>query len=173
MLAHSTLFGRPDLPNDINFLRIEGDQLGLAVGGWFRTLFWVIGAYSLFVASVGVVDYTSRMAADVLKRTYLRGSRVRESTLYFWLVWGMVACGCAILIAGFDQPLILLVISACVGGGMMFIYSILLLVLNRVAMPVPLKVRSTRAAALLFSAGFFGVLSFLTIVQQVRKLIDR
>ena len=65
MLAHSTLFGRPDLPNNINFLRIEGDQLGLAVGGWFRVLFWVIGAFSLFAASVGIVDLTSRLAADV------------------------------------------------------------------------------------------------------------
>ena len=28
MLAHSTLFGQPNLPNDVSFLRIEAQQLG-------------------------------------------------------------------------------------------------------------------------------------------------
>ncbi|GAA1294367.1 hypothetical protein GCM10009609_74570 [Pseudonocardia aurantiaca] len=62
-------------------------------------------------------------------------------------MWGLVAIGILVLLAGLDQPLVLLVISACVGGGMMFIYSILLLVLNRRTLPPPLKIRSYRIAA--------------------------
>src|SRR5690242_14172207 len=65
---------------------------------------------------MGIADYTSRLAADVLKSTYLPDSRVTESQLYFRLVWGLVAIGCVVLLAGLDQPLVLLVISACVGG---------------------------------------------------------
>jgi hypothetical protein len=38
-------------------------------------------------------------------------------------------------------------------------------------MPGPLKVRSYRAFALVFSALFFGALAFLTIAQQVKTLI--
>jgi hypothetical protein len=45
-------------------------------------------------------------------------------------VWGLVLLGGLILLIGVSQPLVLLVISACVGGAMMFIYSILLIVLN-------------------------------------------
>ena len=172
MLAHSTLFGMPNLPNNIGFLQIEGNQLANSVGGWFATMFWLIGAYSLFAAAVGIVDYTSRVMADVLKWTYLRHAAVTESTLYFWLVWGLVAAGWLVIATGRDQPLVLLVISACTGGLMMFIYSILLLVLNRRAMPEPLKVRSYRVAALVWSAGLFGVLSSLTVIQQVRRLLD-
>ena len=88
---------------------------------------------------MGIVDYTSRLAADVLKTSYLRDRS--ESRIYFALVWGLVLLGCAILLAGFDQPLPLLVISACVGGLMMFIYSMLLLVLNRRVLPPQIRPR--------------------------------
>ncbi len=84
---------------------------------------------------MGIVDYTSRLAADILKSTYLRSSDVSESRLYFWLVWGLVGLGSSILLIGMDQPLVLLVISACVGGTMMCLYSALLLVLNRRGLP--------------------------------------
>jgi hypothetical protein len=171
MLAHSTLFGEPGLPASIAFLEIEGRRLQSMVGGWFGILFWAVGAFSLFASSMGITDYTSRLAADVLKCTYLRASPVSESRLYFWLVWGLVAIGCGILLLGVDQPLVLLVISASTGGTMMFLYSILLIVLNRNALPDPIKVRSPRVAALVWSTGFFGVLAALTIWQQVQRLL--
>jgi hypothetical protein len=171
MLAHSTLFGEPGLPNSIAFLEIEGRRLQSIVGRWFGILFWAIGAFSLFASSMGITDYTSRLAADVLKSTYLRQAPVSESRLYFWLVWGLVAIGCGILLLGVDQPLALLVISASTGGTMMFLYSILLIVLNRRALPDAIKVRSYRIAALVWSTGFFGVLAALTFRQQIQRLL--
>jgi hypothetical protein len=170
MLASSTVFGREDLPNGIGFLDIEAQVLGETVGPWFGALFLVIGAFSLFAAAMGIVDYTSRLAADQLKTSYLQKSTVSESKLYFGLVWGLVGIGILVLLVGLDQPLVLLVISACVGGGMMFIYSILLLVLNRRTLPPPLKIRSYRVAALVWSILLFGVLSVITVIQQGQKL---
>jgi len=170
MLSHSTVFGLPNLPNSIDFLQIEGQQLKGAVGGWFGTLFWAVGAFSLFAAAAGIVDYASRLTADILKTTYLRESRLTESRLYFGLVWSLVGVGAVVLLAGLTQPLVMLVISACVAGTMMFIYSILLLVMNRRSLPRPIQIRGGRIAVLIFSAGFFGVLSLLTIIQQGQRL---
>jgi len=170
MLSYSTVFGVPGLENSVSFLEVEGEKLKEVVGGWFGTLFWVIGALSLFAAAMGIVDYTSRLAADVLKTSYL--PRVSESKLYFGLVWGLVAIGCGILISGFDQPLPLLVISACVGGLTMFFYSILLLVLNRKVLPSQIRPRAYRVAALVWSVALFGVFSALTVWQQGDKLLD-
>ena len=65
MLAHSTLYGRPNLENSVSFLLQEGRALQTLVGSWFGVLFWAIGAFSLFATSMGIVDYTSRLAADV------------------------------------------------------------------------------------------------------------
>jgi hypothetical protein len=170
MLAYSTVFGRDGLANSVGFLQAEGEELKISVGPWFGTLFWVIGAVSLFAAAMGIVDYTSRLAADVLKTSYLR--RTSENRIYFALVWGLVAIGILILLLGFDQPLVLLVISACVGGGMMFIYSILLLVLNRTVLPEPIRIRSYRAVALIWSVLLFGVFSVLTVWQQGQRLFE-
>lgn len=78
--------------------------------------------------------------------------------------------GIAILLIGADQPLILLVISACVGAVMMFMYSVLLLIMNRRSLPEPIRVRSYRVVALLFATAFFGVLSAITIVKQIGEL---
>ncbi len=169
MLAHSTLKGRTDLPNSVAFLQIEGRTLQASVGPWFGVLFWAVGAFSLFASSLGIIDYTSRLAADVLKTAYFRSSPTSESRMYFWLVWALVATGCTILLLGVSQPLVLLVISACVGGGMMFLYSMLLIVLNRRALPPPLRIRSYRLWALIWSSGFFGVLALLTLWQQVQR----
>src|SRR5690606_14982710 len=107
---------------------------------WFGTLFLAIGAFALFGSSMGVIDYTSRLAADILKTTYLPKSSMTESHLYFWLVWGMVGLGCTIMLAGIDQPLTLLVISASTGGTIMFIYSMLLIAINKKLLPRAIQI---------------------------------
>jgi hypothetical protein len=164
LLAYATVFGTPDLPDDIAFVQVEGQALAGRVGDWFGTLFWIIGAFSLFAAALGIVDYTSRLAADVLKTSYAR--QAKESTIYFGLVWGLVIIGIGVLAAGFDQPIVLLVIAACVGGFMMFLYSGLLILLNRRVLPAPLRPRGYRVAALVWSFLLFGVLSAITIWEQ-------
>jgi hypothetical protein len=171
MLAHSTLYGQPNLPNNVGFLLIEGQRLQSIVGPWFGVLFWGIGAFSLFAVAMGIIDYASRLAADVIKSAYLRDSNLSESRVYFRLVWGMVFLGSVILLSGFDQPLVLLLISACSGGATMFLYSYLLILLNRRALPAAIAVRSYRLAVLVWSTLFFGILSGLTIWQQLQRLI--
>ncbi len=171
MLAHSTLFGQAGLPNNVSFLKIEGQQLQAKVAPWFGLLFWAVGAFSLFTASMGITDYTSRLTADILKSTYLRTSSVSESRLYFALVWVMVLVGCGIILAGLDQPLVLLVISACSAGAIMFVYSFLLIVLNRRALPGAIRLRSYRLAAMVWSIVLYGALAGMTIYQQGRVLL--
>ena len=170
MLAHATLFGNPAVKNNISFLKIEGVTLQSLVGGWFGYLFWAIGAFSLFAAAAGIVDYTSRLASDMIKARYLRTSTITESKLYFWLVWGLVAFGILVLLAGLTQPLVLLVISACTAGTMMFFYSGLLWWMNRTALPRAIRITPVRAAVMLFSFLAFGFLATFTIIDQVKKL---
>ena len=65
--------------------------------------------------------------------------------MYAGLVWGLVVIGIVVLLAGFSQPIVLLVISAVVGGFMMFIYSGLLILINRKILPAPIRVRGVAA----------------------------
>jgi hypothetical protein len=168
LVAYSTVFQNPAVQEDnFDFIQIEGNALKDTVGTWFGTLFWVIGAISLFGAALGIIDYVSRLVADVLRVGYLRNSaRWSESRLYFVVVWGLIAVGTAILLAGFDQPLTLVVLAAALSGGVMFVYSFLLLVINRRFLPQPLKVRGLRFLALLWAVGLFGVMSVLVVINE-------
>ncbi len=168
LLAYATVFGEEGLASDISFLEVEGNVLNDTVGGWFGTFFWIIGAISLFAAALGIVDYTSRLGADVLKTAYLKDAN--ESKIYFGLVWGLVLIGCVVLLSGLDQPLVLLVIAAVTGGLMMFIYSALLLLVNRRTLPKEIRPGAGRVAALVWSFLLFGFLSVLTFNQQIQNL---
>ncbi len=168
ILAYATLSGRDDLPRDISFLAIEGAVLSDRVAPWLGRLFWAVGAFSLFAAALGIVDYTSRLAADVLRTSYMRTRN--ESVMYAVLVWAMVLTGILILVSGMDQPLVLLVIAGCVAAFMMFIYSGLLIILNRRLLAPELRPAGYRVAALVWAVALFGILSAITIVDQARKL---
>jgi hypothetical protein len=168
LVAYSTVYGNPAVQEDnFDFIQIEGNALKDTVGTWFGTLFWVIGAVSLFGAALGIIDYVSRLVADVLRVGYLRDHpRWTESRMYFVVVWILIASGTAILLSGFDQPLSLVVVAAALSGGVMFIYSILLLVINRRFLPDPLKVRGIRMLVLLWAVGLFGVMSVLVVINE-------
>ncbi len=45
------------------------------VAPWFGTFYWVFGALSLILVSLGVIDYISRIVADVIKTVYLPESQ--------------------------------------------------------------------------------------------------
>ena len=74
------------------------------------------------------MDYVSRLVADVVRV----GTRSDSASLDRE---PQKLAAPAILLAGFDQPLVLVTISTVFGGFIMFIYSILLVVTNRRYLP--------------------------------------
>jgi hypothetical protein len=169
LLALATLSGRDDLPRDISFLAVEAGILSSRVAPWFGTLFLAIGAFSLFAAALGIVDYSSRLTADVLRTSYWRTRS--ESAVYAGVVWAIVLTGILILASGIDQPLVLLVIAGCVAAFMMFVYSALLIVLNRRLLAPELRPAGYRVAALAWAVALFGLLSVITVADQMKKLL--
>jgi hypothetical protein len=166
MLAYSTVLGIEG-ENNISFLQAEGDALKDRVGSWFGYLFWIIGATSLFAAALGIVDYTCRLVADVLKVSYLRDNETwSESRIYFLLVWLLVVWSAIILLTIQSQPLILLIISASIGGFMMFIYSGLLILINKRSLPTAVKIGGFRTATMIWSVLLFGTASVIAIQDQ-------
>jgi hypothetical protein len=126
----------------------------------------------MVLVALGVVDYISRIVADVLKTVYLKDSqRWSESRIYFIVVWSTVAAGSTILLSGVNQPLLLLVIAACLNGMVMFVYSILLIQLNRRGLPPALRVRGVRLGMLVFATLFYGFFAGWLIVVQIRNYL--
>jgi hypothetical protein len=172
-LAYSTVYGR-NISGDASlaFIRAEGEALKTVVAPWFGTFFWIFGSLSMVLVALGVVDYIARIVADVLKTVYLKeNQRWSESRLYFIVVWSTVAAGSTILLSGVNQPLLLLVIAACLNGMVMFVYSILLIQLNRRGLPPALRVSGVRLGMLMFATLFYGFFAGWLIVVQVQNYL--
>jgi hypothetical protein len=154
-----------------DFIKIQGDALGADYGSWLSTAFWLIGSVVLFSTNLTVLDMVARLTADVLKTGALRDSaRWSESKLYFLTVWLMIAVGSAILLSGVDQPLVLLVIASALNGVVMFIYSLLLLKLNRGVLPREIGVTGVRYGAAIWACLFYGFFSVILLWDQAKQL---
>jgi Mn2+/Fe2+ NRAMP family transporter len=171
VLTYSTVPVGADLGEEFAFIEHEGTALKDEIAPWFGTAFWICGAICLFSTNLGILDYTSRLIADQLKVSMMRESTFwSESKIYFAAVWTMIVFGCVVLLSGLEQPLLLLVISSSIAGVMMFIYSILLIQLNRRALPRQIKISGARLAVMAFSVLFFGVFSVLLVYDEGKAL---
>jgi len=171
VLTYSTVAVGSDLGEEFAFIESEGNTLKDEIAPWFGTTFWIAGAITLFSTNLGILDYTSRLVADQLKVNALRDSSFwSESKIYFGIVWMMIAFGSIVLLSGLEQPLLLLVISSSIAGVMMFIYSMLLIQLNRRALPKEIKIRGVRLAVMACSVLFFGGFSVLLVYDEGKAL---
>ncbi|MBL7258826.1 Nramp family divalent metal transporter [Paractinoplanes lichenicola] len=171
LLAYETLFGRDDLKSDTSFLRIEADILSDQVGGWLRLLFLAVAAVSLWAAAMGLLDIIGRVASDFLRRNYLQTSaRWTEPRLYLTVVWAEIVLGSIILLAGFTQPLGLLIISTCAASVVTLLYSTLLVRLNIKDLPHPVRMKGWRLGGMLVAIGFYGFFAIAMVVTQLQKL---
>ncbi len=171
LVAYATVYGR-EIPEaaDFTFIQAEGEALKNIVGGWFGNLFWIFGVLSLLLTALGIIDNISRLVADALKTIHLTDSAISESRVYFIVVWAIIAIGVAILLAGFDQPLVLLVLSSVLNGFVMIVYIAMLLVLNP-ALPEAIKLKGLRLGIMVGCLLFFGFFAGWLIIASVRGLL--
>ncbi len=165
-LIAGTLLGGEGVREGFAFIRDEAQAIEARFGTAGRQMFLGAGILVLFSTELALLDAVSRVIADIVKVSFLRGhERWSRSRIYFASVWGLIAFGVAVLAVGFDQPLVLLVLSASLNGVVMFLYSGLLLWLNLRTFRGPLRPHPVRVAALLGAFAFFGYFSVRTLAD--------
>ena len=85
-------------------------------------------------------------------------------------MWLLVALNITILLGLSSQPLVLLFAQSSISGVVMFVYCILLIQLNRGALPDAIKVRGGRLVAMIWAVLAFGVMSALLVYSQIGDL---
>jgi len=150
---------------------LQGEALGDAKGEWLSTVFWLIGGVVLFSTNLAVLDMVGRVTADVLKTGPLRDNTTwSESKLYFVTVWLEIAFGSIILLSGVTQPIVLLVIASSLNGLVMFVYSCLLIQLNRGTLPREIGLKGGRLVVLGWAVLFYGGFSVILLIDQGKTL---
>jgi hypothetical protein len=173
VLVWSTV-GRATLTGeaDIEFINEEATVLGNTIGGWFRAFFLFAGMVVLFSTSIGIMDYVSRLSASELKVSFFGNSEaITESRIYFVFAWIIAIGGSLILLAGLEAPLVLLIISASGGGVVMFLYSGMLILMNRRVLPDPIKLKGWRHVAMWIIFLVFAVLSTYLVYWYINAAI--
>lgn len=171
LLSHATARQLPGLGGDMEFIRAEGDFIAQEYGSLFRHLFNWVGIAILMTTELGLLDACARISTDIIKVNWLRDHpHWSDSRVYFLLLWAQIAFGCLVMLSDFNQPLVLLVLSAALNGGVMLIYSVLLLWLNNRVLRDKLAMHPVRFVAMIWACGFFGYFTFVTIRDQLPRL---
>src|SRR5215218_10989088 len=158
-------------PGDIAFLQKEAQALANQIGTWFEYFFYIAGFAVLFSTNIGIIDYVSRLTADTLKTGYLAESEFwTESKLYFVVAW-IICIGGSIIIWSGIEPLWLLVIASSGGGVVMFLYSGMLIWLNRRILPEPIKIKGARLIVVALTFAVFAVLSMYLVYWYVNAAL--
>ena len=145
----------------LGFVWAEAIELERLIGGAAKFLFLVMGVAILFTTEFGVLDAASRISTDLVKLTWLRDNpRWSEGRLYFWFLWGEILLGSGILtleLFGLKyDPKTFFVWTSALNGGVMFLYSCILLYRNRVGLPAAIRISVWRMAILGWTILFFG-----------------
>jgi hypothetical protein len=165
VLAYSTVFGK-DTGEDFDFIQLEGDTLKDVVAPWFGTVFFMAGFFKLLSTMLGNFDYVSRITADAVKINATPENRFwSESRIYGATVWLLITVGVVILLTFTEQPLLLLVIGSSLSAIVMFVYSILLIVMNRGSLPKPIRLSGYRLGILCFAVVWFGYFSVRVVIE--------
>ena len=154
-----------------DFIKLQGEALGEIGGSWLSTTFWLIGGVVLFSTNLAVLDMVGRITADVLKTGPLKdNAKWSESKLYFAAVWLEIAFGSIILLSGVTQPIVLLVIASSLNGLVMFVYSCLLIQLNRGMLPREIGLKGGRLVMIGWAVLFYGGFSIILLIDQAKML---
>jgi len=176
LIAYSTARGTPDLAEGFAFIRAEGEFIAAGHGAWMQHAFHWMGMAILLTTELGLLDACARISTDIVKVNWLRDSPTwTDSRLYYLLLWGQIGIGCAIMLAGLvvpglSQPLLLLVLSASLNGGVMLVYSVLLLWMNNRVLGAPLRTPAVRRLAMVWACCFFGYFTVITLHDELPKL---
>ncbi len=115
------------------------------------------GVALLLTTELGVLDCVARISSDIIAVNFVRqDSPWTVGRLYFLFLWAEIALGIAILLAGTKEPTVLIQTAAALNGGVMFLYSLLLLYMNAKILPRSLAISPIRFLALVWACAFFG-----------------
>ncbi len=172
LLAYNTTFGSSST-SDISFVIQEGVEIGKAITPWVGSFFLIVAGLTLFGTQLTVYDATSRILSENV--VLASGQRIKDKNLpkvYYGVLWLMIASGIIIFLAGFTQPLQLLLLAAVLNAIAMFVHSGLTLWLNKTSLPKSIGPNRFRTAIMALAFTFYGGFSVYVVVNEIQKLLS-
>lgn len=168
LLAYATSYHAKGIESGINFLFQESSFISQHSFAPIGTVFLLMAALMLFGTQFSVTASTSRILSENSVLFAPNKIQVKHlSKLFYIFLWLQIAAGCIVFLLGFTEPLKLVVIGAVMNAATMFIYSILLFVLNTKSLPRSISPSFARRFAIILAILFYGGFSIFTIFQNI------
>lgn len=165
-LAYAVTYGISGTESGIDFIITEGKLIGLSSLKIIGTIFILVTTLTLFATQLTVLDSTSRIIAENIILTNPAKIPARKlSKFYYVIIWAQIIFGIIVFLSGFSEPRTLITIGAVINALAMFVYIILVLIVNRRDLPRPIRIPWWRQLILLIMWIMFGVLAVLAIAQ--------
>jgi hypothetical protein len=114
-----------------------------------------------------VLDWVSLLTADSSNVSFLSEPRFWSAIkICLILVWTMIIFGQVIILTGIE-PVVLLIVASSGGGFVMALYSTMLVVLHRRALPGEIKLKGWRLSIIIKTAVFLISLSLFLLHQII------
>ena len=167
-LSYATVFrSGATVPEGVNFLFVQAEQIGLMTVPALGTIFLVVTAIMLFSTQTSIFDATSRIMAENLIITNKKIFPIRNLGFYYYcFLWLQITLSIVVLQLGFTQPFKLVIVSAVLNALSMGIYSVLLFWLNTTQLEPSIRPNLLRRSVLLVLSIFFGIIAIATLVQN-------
>jgi hypothetical protein len=168
LLAYTTVFGIQNQNAGIGFVITEAGVIAEKIFPLIGNFFLLIAALMLFSTQFSVMDATSRIMGENL--VILAPNKFKVEKLpkyYYFFLWTQILAGIIIFSMGLTQPLQLVVIGAALNAFTMFVYSALILWLNKTSIDKHLTPSFIRVAIIVFAFLFYGGFSLVTILQNI------
>jgi len=171
LLAFSTVSGNPDIVTSINFVVLEGKVIAERTLPALGTFFLVMAGVMLFGTQFSVLGSNSRIASENLVITDQNRFKINNLPKYFYIfLWLQILAGVVIFASGFTEPLALVVTGAVLNAFSMFIYTGLVLYLNKTSLVKQTRPSLFRTIAVFSAFLFYGGFSIYTILQRLSLL---
>ena len=171
--AFVVLSPRGLVPDGLNIAVVQAHIFGEQWGPWGYNLFLVMAFLMLFSVMWTVLDALTRIISDIIytnaqvgpfAKALVRLRQVSASQLYYLIIVGVVFIGAALI--PWQQPLVLLTISAVLGGVSMAIYTPLLIYFNNTKLPRSIRPGIFTNIMMSFIALFFIYFAVTIIVNN-------
>ncbi|KKQ50591.1 MAG: hypothetical protein US95_C0001G0029 [Candidatus Woesebacteria bacterium GW2011_GWB1_38_5] len=170
LLSYITTYKKEGIENGINFLFQESSYISAHTTTAIGTAFLLIASLMLFGTQFSVYASTSRILSENLVIFSPKKFRIESlSKLFYIFLWLQILGGCAVFMAGFTEPLNLVITGAVMNAATMFVYAIMIYILNVKLLPKMMAPSTLRRAIMIIATLFYGGFSIFTIVKYIFK----
>lgn len=171
LLAFATVFGNPAVETSINFVILEAVTIAERTVPALGTFFLLMAGVMLFGTQFSVLGSNARIASENLVISNQKKFKIGNLPKYFYIfLWAQILAGVAIFALGFTEPLALVITGAVLNAFSMFVYTGLVLYMNKTALIVQTRPSLFRTIAVGSAFLFYGGFSIFTVLQRLGVL---